>query len=224
MSKRKYVRKAPYKPWPIARRLESFWTNVQKGDGCWLWTGPKHGKGYGAFVITLHGQKLWRANRVSWVIANGRPIPDGLQVLHSCDVKACVNPDHLRAGTPHDNNVDQMERGQIARGERNRHAKLTAKDVLAIRASDESDGALARRYGVWPSTIHGIRVGKKWRHLPGARPYRPRARGKLTDEMRTTIRRRRWAGEPLKRIAADFGVTAGYVCVLATQDRGDKLE
>lgn len=204
----------------MSKRIEAFWNYVRKGDGCWLWAGSRHQKGYGSFTITLHGQRHWRANRVAWVLANDRPIPDGLQILHSCDVKACVNPDHLRAGTPHDNNVDQMERGQIARGERNRHAKLTARDVLAIRESVESDKALAERYGVWASTIYAIRTGKKWRHLPGARPHQPKPRGKLTEAMRAIIKRRRASGEPLKRIASDFGVSAGYVCVLAT--RGDK--
>lgn len=200
----------------MSNRVETFWSHVAKGDGCWLWTGKRHPKGYGVFTITLHGQKFWRANRIAWAIENG-PVPEGLQILHSCDVKACCNPAHLRAGTPHDNNVDQMERGQIARGERNRHAKLKATDVLAIRESSDDDNTLAKRYGVWATTIYAIRVGKKWRHLPGASPrrYDRRKSRKLTPAQRLAIVQRRRAGESLKALATEFGVAPGYVCVLA---------
>ena len=53
------------------------------------------------------------------------------------------------------------------RGESVASAKLTTADVVAIRASSETGAALARRFGVSPATISGIRSGKKWAHLPG---------------------------------------------------------
>lgn len=92
---------------------DRFWLKVQKGSGCWLWTGGKHGRGYGG----LHcGGKVFRkylqAHRVSWELHHG-PIPDGLWVLHKCDNPICVNPDHLFLGTRQDNMGDCAAKGRI---------------------------------------------------------------------------------------------------------------
>lgn len=44
-----------------------------------------------------------------WESKNG-PIPNGLFVLHKCDVRSCVNPDHLFLGTPKDNALDMVQK------------------------------------------------------------------------------------------------------------------
>jgi hypothetical protein len=88
-------------------------------------------------------------------------------VRHACDHPWCANPAHLQAGTAADNNRDTRERGHYvsAQGERNGHARLTAEDIRAIRASPERNRDLARRYGVDPSHISHIKRGDNWRHL-----------------------------------------------------------
>ena len=76
-----------------------FWELVEKSDACWLWTGGTRNE-YGWF-----NPARTRAHRHSYLLAKG-PIPDGLMILHTCDVKLCVRPDHLYAGTAKDNGRD----------------------------------------------------------------------------------------------------------------------
>jgi len=116
---------------------ERFWKYVQKGPDCWIWTSKSRANfGYG--VINLGGRngKIERAHRVSWMLHNGA-IPDGIFVLHRCDVPLCVNPDHLFLGTRDDNNKDMSKKGR-ARGpsfNRAEHpmTKLSDSDVSKIR-------------------------------------------------------------------------------------------
>jgi hypothetical protein len=75
-------------------------------NGCWRWLGKIMPKGYGYIGSYQH-----RAHRVMYERLVG-PIPKGLWVLHRCDVKDCVNPDHLYTGTRADNARDSVERGQ----------------------------------------------------------------------------------------------------------------
>jgi hypothetical protein len=80
-------------------------------------------------------------------------------------VRACVNPAHLRAGTHAQNAQDRIDRQRVARGERHHGAILREADIRAIRASKESQAALARRFGVNVGNIGRIRRGETWKHL-----------------------------------------------------------
>lgn len=93
---------------------EAFWSRVDRRgpDECWEWRGHLNGDGYGLLSRGV-GPPI-RAHRVSWEMHNGRPIPTGLIVRHSCDNPPCINPNHLLIGTRADNMADTMSRGRHA--------------------------------------------------------------------------------------------------------------
>ena len=76
---------------------------------CWMWTGYRTPDGYGRIQINY---KRIKAHRLSWEVHNGS-IPEGLFVLHKCDVRDCVNPNHLFLGTQKDNIHDAIKKGRI---------------------------------------------------------------------------------------------------------------
>lgn len=89
---------------------ERFWEKVDKTGDCWLWTSPPRSGGYGGIGEPITGRML-AAHRVSWELHYG-PIPDGLCVLHQCDVRLCVRPDHLFLGTKQDNTQDMIAKSR----------------------------------------------------------------------------------------------------------------
>lgn len=156
---------------------------------CWVWTATKCTSGYGQIKRGgKHGECV-PAHRVVWELTYG-PIPDGMYVLHKCDNRTCVRPSHLFLGTHLDNMRDMMTKGRgvtaetrgrwvrnawvaypdrMRRGSRSASAKLTDDDVQEIierRASGEQGIALARIYGVSPSTISRVVCGHHWPPVP----------------------------------------------------------
>ena len=135
----------------------------EPNTGCWLWIGHCKSNGYGQAGSRKTDDRF--AHRESWRLHKG-PIPNGLHVLHRCDVRCCVNPDHLFLGTPTDNMKDCSAKGRTARGEIHGCAKLTEDQILEIRkAPNTGHGTLAAAYGVTPSNITAIKRGISWKHL-----------------------------------------------------------
>jgi len=92
--------------------LSRFWSKTKLGyNGCVLWTADISVGGYGRFQID---NKLCQSHRISYEMVYG-PIPEGLIVMHTCDVRACVNPAHLCLGTTDDNNRDMFAKGRSPR-------------------------------------------------------------------------------------------------------------
>jgi hypothetical protein len=161
---------------PIVRFMSKVDRNA--AGGCWIWIACRGSGGYGRFG---HGRSDW-AHRVSWELHRG-PIPEGMFVCHSCDVRACVNPDHLWLGTNADNLADMRAKGRAAtgdrhgsqtkpesrpRGERHGSARLTEEDVREIRrrrSAGEPQQRVANHFGISQGRVSEISRGLAWRHV-----------------------------------------------------------
>jgi hypothetical protein len=144
------------------RKRVEFDTN----GGCWLWRHHLSRNGYGQTVVQ---GSTSLAHRVSWEVHRG-PIPDGAHVCHRCDVRACVNPDHLFLGTHADNMADMARKGRRISlpGERAPNAKLTdaqAAEVIRLLDSGMRPAAVAREMGLPFRAVIRIRQGAAWGHL-----------------------------------------------------------
>ena len=135
-------------------------------SGCWLWTGSVVGSGYGSFSRGRRGEGNATAHRVSYELRHG-PIPQGLYVLHKCDVKTCVNPDHLYLGTAQNNSSDMVARGRCIApvGERNGNTKLTGNDVRRIRLDARPETQIAVDYGLSRSAVGKIKRRERWKSI-----------------------------------------------------------
>ena len=137
---------------------------------CHEWIAGTFNVGYGCF---RRDGKSKLAHRVAWGIANGS-IPDGdgyhgTCVLHRCDNRKCVNPEHLFLGTAKDNMRDMIKKGRDARikGESCSFSKLNEVRVKIIRSAHPliSGVELAKVFGVTPSLICSIRKRRVWKHI-----------------------------------------------------------
>ena len=143
---------------PIKERLLS--KVVVSETGCHLFTGSLSVNGYG--LIWENGSHS-AAHRVAYRLCVG-PLTDDDIICHRCDVRNCVNPDHLFKGTREQNNLDMRQKDRHSRGARSPHAKLTSDQVDFILSSTASDTEIAKRFGVNQSTIWRIRNGQRWKH------------------------------------------------------------
>lgn len=148
-----------------------FAKTTESSTGCIIWTGAIQRNSYGAFKIGL--EKI-DAHVASWRIANsGQPVPIGQLVMHKCDCRMCVNPEHLQLGTVSQNMLDAHKDGRgedfKSQGEQHYNAKLTEEIVRALRHEYESTRisgrALAEKYGLVYTTVKSVLQRKSWKHV-----------------------------------------------------------
>lgn len=136
-------------------------------NDCWLWTGKStNPQGYGRFYW---GCRQVQCHRVAYFLAYGiDPFP--FLVLHTCDVRLCLNPAHLFLGTDKTNAEDgDLKRRRIYRyGEQCGAAKLTACQVVKILSMrGRSLKSVAEIFNVAPITIAKIWTGRSWSKITG---------------------------------------------------------
>lgn len=152
-------------------RVESFWMKVHKksDNECWEWTASVGSPGYGQLWM---GDTYIGAHRFSYELHIGK-IPDGLWVLHKCDNRKCVNPNHLFLGTQQDNETDKVSKGRQASGRKNGQGgtknwknKLSEQDVYSIRNSDRPYFELSKTYSITENMVYLIKSRRSWKWLP----------------------------------------------------------
>ena len=151
---------------PLAVRFAKRYV-VNTETGCWEWSGGHSTFGHGTMArggIGSAGKTKVPAHRVSYELYCG-PVPDGLCVLHKCDVPRCVNPDHLFLGTKADYTADKLSKGREKRGTDLPQAKLTPDAVKGIRQSSLTQRELAEAYNVSEAAVWKVLAGKSWTHV-----------------------------------------------------------
>lgn len=137
---------------------ERFWMRTEKIEsGCWIFQGCRDKWGYAQYGVQ---HKRHQAHRYAYTLAIGS-IPEGMQVLHKCDVPACVNPDHLFLGSNAINMRDKALKGRAGK-------RLTLDQVREIKialAAGRIAAEIARQYGVTGSLIGGIKSGRHYGYI-----------------------------------------------------------
>lgn len=140
-------------------------SRIIEQDGCWRWQGAHQSKGYG--MICIDGENVL-AHRTSYLTFVGE-IPSGQFVCHKCDVRDCVNPEHLFLATPKGNTQDMLNKGREARGERNGQAVLSDDDIRQIRELYAQGGIyhreLAKMFNTTRPNITKILNNYRWKHI-----------------------------------------------------------
>ena len=143
---------------------EQLYDNIVKNPttGCWLWQGAIFKtSGYGQFNNRALQKCPTTAHRASWEIHNG-PIPEGKMVLHKCDIRLCVNPEHLYTGNNSDNMIDRSKRGYVHQMRLNVDK---VREMRQLRQQGWSWRKLAAKYDVHMNAIREATLGKTWAHV-----------------------------------------------------------
>mgnify|MGYP001609704080 CR=1 FL=1 len=201
----------------FAEAAAKFWSHVQRGPGCWFWKGGKRSTdGYGMFRVPLdtpygRGWIVVSSHKVAYTLVKG-PIPPGKILLHSCDMPACVNPDHLTPGTRRDNSQEAVARGRMNTMPRKFSAE-TAEEIRNLYfVANMTVSALAKRHGVSKPAVIELLTGRTHRAAPG--PVGPIRKtvgravygAKLTEQKVAELRARFLRGETIHELAPVFGI------------------
>lgn len=151
-----------FKGMSLEERIKRFSVKNEE-TGCLEWTGPKTDSGYGVYCPTEFGPKL-RAHRIAWELVFGK-IQDGLIVCHTCDNRACVNPNHMFLGTNKTNAEDRDTKGRQVKGQLHGMAKLKEEQVKRILSDERKIYEIAQEFGVSRITIGDIKRRKRWKYL-----------------------------------------------------------
>ena len=196
---------------------------VKNENGCLIWKGTMNAYGYGVITRQINPRIRIQAHRLLKELEIGRSLTDSEVAMHTCDTKACVNPEHIKLGSHKDNSADMVQKGRQQRWEHHGRAKLKREDIPIIRErykAGKRQLELAEEFGVSRSQIGFIVSNKEWKDLPG--DYAPDHPGgkrfgeankmsKLTAEQVLNIRRLYKDGLTQYQLADQFSVSQGAI-------------
>lgn len=159
--------------WFAADAVEQFLETVERTERCWLWTGSRDKEGYGR--LTVAGRSMPAARMAFWLFHGW--LPPGLLVMHSCDNPPCVNPAHLSAGSPGENQRDRIHKRRIGRvrpptrpprGDLHRPLnwidRADAKSIFLSTVAVSGDDECWPWLGARKTSGHGIVIARGHRH------------------------------------------------------------
>lgn len=221
-----------------------FWASIHKTDDCWFWTKAKNKWGYGYISCRVGGKRrMLRAHRFAYLLT-AEQIPEGMFVLHNCDIKyapgdvtyrACCRPGHVRIGTAAENSADMVAKDRAATGDRN-PSRLHPDSVIRGERhhSHLHPENLPHGNEHWTHThpdkiargdkngmrLHPDRAPRGDRngarlHPESRRRGMSNPRATLTDAQVLDIRERRGAGTSLSVLAAEYGINTSTVSKIA---------
>ena len=130
-------------------------------NGCLEWTGRTDKQGYG---VTFYNGSRRLVHRVVFADTHHVKLSLSNVVMHSCDNRICINPDHLSVGTQQDNLRDMVNKGRHAKRSAHGMSILSEEDVASIKIAPDvsTNTEIAKRFGVSASHVSRIRSGKRW--------------------------------------------------------------
>jgi hypothetical protein len=225
----KFIKENPNCDGVLVRRFFSK-VDIKNENECWNWLNLINSGGYGQFK---YDSKTIGAHRISYILSNGK-ILEGMNILHRCDNKRCVNSKHLFLGTHQDNSDDMFNKGRDRcshnqNGEDNPNTNLTWELVNKIRKeyfeNDISMDMLGKKYGITHSTIGFIIDNKTW-HDENYKPFLMRnikceksAWSKLTwkkvDEIRQKYKTEKTV---MRNLAKEYNMSSGTICQILNNE------
>lgn len=159
-----------YTPHGVRKRteeeiLEDFYASFEETDnGCWHWIRNTNRTGYACFKAL----GTIKANRVAWMLFYG-PIPNGCNICHFCDNRACVRPSHLFMGTQADNVRDMVRKKRHMYGNRVPRALINPDIVRELRRRYiphvVTARSLAKQFNVSEGCVRAVVNWKNWKQV-----------------------------------------------------------
>lgn len=155
---------------------QKFLQKVEITDNCWIWKGGKRNLKRDSYGALKFNNLKMDAHRVSYMLFKGE-IPSGMYVCHTCDVRLCVNPDHLWLGTPSDNAIDAYKKGRMIppkgrkfeNGNTPVTCKLSKEQVLKIKEllsiNNLTCSKIAKQFNVKETVIRDISCGRTYKNV-----------------------------------------------------------
>ena len=197
----------------LQERFETKYKEDPK-TGCWLWMGAKTRGGYGHIRYKVNGQwSMRRAHRVAYELYKGE-LETGKVIMHKCDNPKCVNPDHLKQGTHHENSMDMVNKGRC--GHSLSRAKITMDDARKIRHLYHNEKLKQREiavmYNLKRNSISLIVNNERWKEDQ-------KIRCKICDQLLNE-----WESVRKDPMTGEYLDTCGYCHTMSKPEVIDKVE